>query len=145
MATVCYFLMLEGQADEVLRWTDLSLVSDERWLVGVSLAGLFAIWAAAESSLFTRVGSVSGSFWYPGFTEWLAEQDLHVRFAYLSLGDKEAGSRNPHLRDIAVQTETIAGILASKNVRTTFEWTEGSHFGPLLPRLEKVLSAWQDL
>ena len=119
---------------------DWSLVPNERWLVGVSLAGLFAIWAAARTSLFTRVASISGSFWYPGFADWLQDQTLYAQQAYISLGDKEADSKNKHLKSIAQDTEAVVKILESKGVQTTFEWTEGTHFGPLLPRLDKALA-----
>ena len=119
---------------------DWNLVPNERWLIGVSLAGLFAIWAAARTSLFTRVASISGSFWYPGFADWLQDQTLYAQQAYISLGDKEADSKNKHLKSIAQDTEAVAKILESKGVQTTFEWTEGTHFGPLLPRLDKALA-----
>lgn len=120
---------------------DLGFIPDERWFVGVSLAGLFGIWAAARSPIFTRTASVSGSFWYPGFTEWLSGQTIHARSVYLSLGDREAETRNPHLCRIAAQTETVREILGSKNIPTKFEWTEGTHFSPLIPRLEKALTS----
>lgn len=122
---------------------DLDLVPDERWLIGVSLAGLFAIWASAKTSLFTRVASVSGSFWYPGFTDWLQDQTLYAQRAYISLGDKEAESKNKHLKSIAQDTETVVKTLESKGIQTTFEGTEGTHFGPILPRLDKALAALQ--
>ena len=42
---------------------------------------------------------------------------------------------------IAILGETEAAkILESKGIPTTFEWTEGTHFGPILPRLDKALS-----
>ena len=119
----------------------LGFVPQERWFLGVSLAGLFGIWSAAGSRLFTRVAAISGSFWYPGFTQWLREHPLHASCAYLSLGDREAESKNPHLRGIAAQTAEVVRILQEQGVPTTFEWTEGTHFGPILPRLEKALNA----
>lgn len=119
----------------------LGIVPDERWLVGVSLAGLFAVWASAKSPLFTRVASISGSFWYPGFVEWLKDQSFPLKQAYLSLGDKEAEGKNKHLKSIADDTAAVVNILRSKGIPTTFEWTEGTHFGPLLPRLDKALAS----
>ena len=53
---------------------EMGIVPDERWLLGVSLAGLFAVWASARSRLFSRIASISGSFWYHGFVEWLENQ-----------------------------------------------------------------------
>ena len=117
------------------------LVPTQRWLIGISLAGLFAVWAAARTRLFTRVAAISGSFWYPGFADWLESRSVYIQSAYISLGDKEADTRNAHLRSIAEDTGSVVRILASKGVQTTFEWTEGTHFGPILPRLDKALVA----
>ena len=121
----------------------MGLVNPERWLIGVSLSGLFAVWAAAESDLFTRIASISGSFWYDGFTEWLEGRSgmRGLNSAYLSLGNTEADTKNPHLKSIAVQTESVVRILREKGVQTLFEWNDGSHFAPVVPRLEKALKA----
>ena len=128
---------------------ELGIVPDERWILGVSLAGLFAVWAAtanagreSRSGLFARIAAVSGSFWYPGFPQWLREQSLApgLKAAYLSLGRKEAEGKNPHLKDIAVRTREVADILTGKGIPTTFAWTEGTHFAPVVPRLEQALN-----
>ena len=120
----------------------LGIIPDERWLLGVSLAGLFAVWTATRSTLFTRIAAVSGSFWYPGFPEWLRTQTLSpaLKETFLSLGRKEAEGKNPHLKDIAAQTREVADILSQKGVPTTFAWTEGTHFAPVIPRLEQALN-----
>lgn len=119
----------------------LGITPDERWLAGVSLAGLFAVWTAAKSGMFTRIASISGSFWYPGFTDWLRERTLNIAEAYISLGDKESMGKNPRLKDIGTETAEVVNILRAKGIRTSFEWTEGTHFSPVIPRLEKALLA----
>ena len=141
-----------GQADTYLQKLEnvlipdmesrLGIVPDERWILGVSLAGLFAVWATARSNVFTRIAAISGSFWYPGFTQWFHAQSLSpdLKAAFLSLGRKEAEGKNPHLKDIAVQTRDIADILQEKGIPTAFEWTEGTHFAPVIPRLEQALN-----
>lgn len=121
------------------------LVPDERWLLGVSLAGLFAVWASVRTALFTRIASVSGSFWYPGFSDWLESRTIHARSCYLSLGNQEASGRNPHLKNIAEETEKVVRLLRAQGIPTTFEWTAGTHFGPLLPRLDKALDALRQI
>ena len=73
--------------------------------------------------------------------KWLEGQSFPIKKAYLSLGDKEAEGKNKHLKNIAEDTAAVVKILESKGVRTTFEWTEGTHFGPLLPRLDKALTS----
>ena len=134
-----YLHRLETEIIPVLE-KKLDLIPDERWLLGVSLAGLFAVWASARTPLFTRVASVSGSFWYPGFSEWLSEQTIYAKSCYLSLGDQEAAGKNPHLKIIAVETEKVVRILRTRGIPTTFEWTAGTHFGPILPRLDQALN-----
>ena len=136
-----YLLQLENDLLPGIE-AELGIVPDERWLIGVSLAGLFAVWAAVRSERFTRIAAVSGSFWFPGFTAWLRTQTLSpaLKAAYLSLGRKEAEGRNPHLKDIAGQTREVADILTGKGVPTSFEWTEGTHFAPVIPRLERALN-----
>ena len=126
---------------EIIPSLEGGLQVEERWLVGVSLSGLFAVWAAAKTCVFNRVASISGSFWYPGFTTWLKGQAVFADTVYLSLGDKEALSKNPHLQNIAAETKEVVSILESKGTRTVFEWTEGTHFAPILPRLDKALTA----
>lgn len=120
----------------------LGLVDPERWLIGISLSGLFAVWAAFETHTFTRIASISGSFWFEGFPEWLATRPGTgtLKSAYLSLGDTEADTRNPHLKGIAEDTETVVHLLREKGVPTVFEWNDGSHFAPVVPRLEKALA-----
>lgn len=134
-----YLARLETELIPALE-AEMGMVPAERWFVGVSLAGLFGVWVAAQSRLFTRVAAVSGSFWYPGFVDWLGAQHLSVQSLYLSLGDKEALSRNPHLKHIATETAAVVRIAESQGIPTTFEWNEGSHFGPILPRLDKALA-----
>ena len=121
----------------------MGLVPEERWMAGVSLSGLFALWAAVRGRSFHRVAAISASFWYPGFTAWLQEQAFPERFlsAYISLGDQEAKGKNPHLKGIADDTAAVVRILGEKSVPVTFEWTEGSHFAPVVPRLEKALAS----
>lgn len=122
---------------------EMSIVPDERWIVGVSLAGLFALWAAVRSCIFQRIAAISASFWYPGFTVWLQGQALPASFlsAYVSLGDKESQGKNPHLNNIAAETAAVVRILEDKMLPVTFEWTEGTHFAPVVPRLEKAMQA----
>lgn len=121
---------------------ELGGVPEERWLLGVSLAGLFAVWAAARTDTFDRIAAISGSFWYPGFPQWLREHPLAtgLKAAYLSLGRKEAEGKNPHLKNIAAQTQEVVDILTEKGIPTTFAWTEGTHFAPVVPRLEQALN-----
>ncbi|MDE6498165.1 MAG: hypothetical protein K2L21_05850, partial [Muribaculaceae bacterium] len=48
----------------------------ERTLVGVSMSGLFALWQWMLCDTFRSVASLSGSFWYEGFVEWMAARPV---------------------------------------------------------------------
>lgn len=131
-----------GKADAYL--ASLLRLEDEpaeRWFLGVSLAGLFGVWASAQTPFFTKVAAISGSFWYPGFVDWAKAQTFKATAYYLSLGDRESESKNPHLKGIADDTAAVLNVLESQGLPTTFEWTSGTHFGPLLPRLDMALTA----
>ena len=101
-----------------------------RMLAGYSLAGLFAVWTAFHSDLFTRILSASGSMWYPGWLEYVAEHQLvaDVQGIYLSVGDKESTSRNAVLQTVGERTQAVAALMAERGIRSKFELNPGNHF-----------------
>jgi len=101
-----------------------------RLLAGYSLAGLFAVWTAFQSDLFTRVLSASGSMWYPGWLEYAQQHETAVPLqgVYLSVGDKESTSRNAVLQTVGERTQALADLLASRGVNVKFELNPGNHF-----------------
>ena len=117
----------------------LRLTHPKRHLVGISLAGLFAVWASTATSKFTSVASISGSFWYDGFVEWLKDQELHAERYFLSLGNKEVKAKNERLANIGACTEATLQIIQDKNKEVTFVTDEGNHFEFFRERLEKAL------
>ena len=100
-----------------------------RVLAGYSLAGLFALYSACSSDLFTKIVSVSGSLWYPDFLEYISSHPLseNIEQVYLSLGDLESNTRNPLMRTVEDNTKRICQILSEKT-ETFFEFNEGNHF-----------------
>ena len=138
-----YLQQLEQRIIPLLE-ADLGFVPDQRWFIGISLAGLFGVWASARTGLFQRIAAVSGSFWYPGFPAWFAGQTIRADAFYISLGNREAQSKNPHLQSIEEDTAAVVDSLRIRDIPLTFEWTEGTHFGPILPRLDKALAALRD-
>lgn len=132
---------------EVMPQMERTLCMDsvvERTLVGVSLSGLFALWAWMKCDAFTNIGSISGSFWYDGFADWLSNANKYPKdgFAYLSLGDKETENVNPRYRTVEKCTVRIAQTLHEAGVRMMFEMTPGTHFAPIYPRLEKMFQGF---
>ena len=109
------------------------LLGDEpRWrcLAGYSLAGLFAVWTAYHSDLFSRILSASGSMWYPGWLEYVSEHEpaADLKGVYLSVGEQESTSRNAVLQTVGERTRQVAAWLAEHGVNTTFELNPGNHF-----------------
>ena len=119
----------------------LKIAKAERSIVGVSLSGLFALWASLSCSMFQSIGSVSGSLWYDGFLEWMKSNlETATQRYYFSLGDKEKDGKNKRLASVAQATLQAADLLKSAGKEVTFEYNEGNHFGPLIERIEKAIT-----
>ena len=119
----------------------LRLHHPKRHLVGISLAGLFAVWASTVTNKFESIASISGSFWYDGFVEWFKEQELKTDRYFLSLGDKEVKAKNERLASVGSCTEAILQIIQDKSNEVTFVTDEGNHFEFFKERIEKAISA----
>ena len=119
------------------------LLGKHPWLIaGYSLAGLFALWACTRTSVFEGTACVSGSLWYDGFAEYMADHPCHVRAAALSLGDLESRTRNPVLSRNGERTQAVVKMLEAQGVRTGFAWESGNHFQDPNGRLSRgILSA----
>jgi len=118
----------------------MQLNRQKRYLIGVSLSGLFAVWGTGVTPLFEAVGSVSGSLWYDGFIDWLkGRQEFHCSRYYFSLGEKEKDGKNKRLASVEEATLEAVDILKSAGKEVHFEYNEGNHFGPLIERIEKAI------
>ena len=120
--------------------SSLRITRPQRFIVGVSLSGLFALWSACKTDLFYGVGSVSGSFWYDGFTQWLPDHRPEAELYYFSVGEKEKEGKNPRLASVEDCTLQIVGGLKCLGHEVFFEYNEGNHFGPLIERIEKAIT-----
>ena len=109
-----------------------------RWrgVAGYSLAGLFALYAIYQTDLFSRVGSISGSLWFPGIKEYIFfhEPKRLPDYMYFSLGDKENKTRNPLLRSVRQNTEEIHTFYQSKGIDTVFQLNPGNHYNHAVER-----------
>ena len=131
----------------------LALRPAHRGLVGYSLDGLFALYAATRSPLFDLCASVSGSLWYDGLVDDLEQRLLHpcpdsasskttlaLRAAYLSLGRREQrNARNARMRTVGAATERAHALLAAAGVRTVFELNPGSHYDDVPARIARAI------
>ena len=108
---------------------------------GYSLAGLFALWAAYQTDVFSGVAAASPSVWYPGFTDYMREHDLRAGRVYLSLGDAEPRTRHPVMSAVGAGIEEAHDLLSGAGVDSTLEWNSGNHFADPELRTAKAF-AW---
>ena len=99
-------------------------------IAGYSLAGLFALYAAYRCAAFDRIASISGSLWFPDFMEYALSHEMPKRpeKLYLSLGDREACTKNSLLKTVQTNTETLAGHYRDLGCAVTWELNPGNHF-----------------
>ena len=98
------------------------------YIGGYSLAGLFALWAAYKTDMFSGVAAASPSAWYPGFLEYMRSGCLLSPAVYLSLGDKEEKTRNPVMATVGSCIRQMEEIVRARGARCTLEWNQGNHF-----------------
>ena len=118
--------------DEVVPQVEQLLDAPPAWrcLAGYSLAGLFTVWTAFQTGLFTRILSASGSMWYPRWLEYAHEHQLvaPLQGAYFSVGEQESTARNAVLQTVGERTQAIAALMAERGIPSKFEFNPGNHF-----------------
>lgn len=138
-------MTLQGLVTDFIPFIEapLKIASPRRALVGVSLSGLFAVWAAHKTDAFEAFASVSGSLWYDNFPEWVAKHALSpsVKRLYISLGEREKNTMNTRVAKVEEATREVVEKLAERGIPVTFELNPGTHFSPVQPRLEKAFTA----
>lgn len=165
---------LDTLINQVIPWAESELTESPayRVLVGYSLAGLFSLWTGvsqqvacgcqpgtattpqlsgpgapyvdASVATFQRIGAVSGSFWFPGFLDYVDQQlrggAVGLTHAYLSLGDREARTPNPQIMHVRENAELLASRLESAGITSMFELNRGNHFQNVEGRMQKALN-----
>lgn len=130
--TGCAPDMLALLTGEIVPQVERLLDTPPAWrlLAGYSMAGLFTVWTAFQTDLFSRILSASGSMWYPGWLEYAREHELAapLQGAYLSVGEMESTSRNAVLQTVGQRTQAMAALLTERGIPTKFELNPGNHF-----------------
>ena len=98
------------------------------YIGGYSLAGLFSIWAAYQTDIFSGVAAASPSVWFPGFIGYMKEHEMKSETVYLSLGDREEKTRNSVMAQVGNCIRTGYEWLAECGINCTLEWNQGNHF-----------------
>ena len=109
------------------------------YLMGYSLAGLFALWVMYQTTLFEGAASCSGSLWYPGFINYMKEQPpIKEKQIYISLGGKEANTQDKLMSTIADCTREAVAVFKAEN-KVKYEQNAGGHFADPGKRLAKAV------
>lgn len=118
--------------DEIIPTAEEKITGVPSWrgIAGYSLAGLFALYAIYQTDLFSRVGSMSGSLWFPRMKDYIFshEPKRWPDCMYFSLRDKESKTRNPFLRSVRQNTDEIHAFYQSKGIDTVFQLNPGNHY-----------------
>lgn len=139
-----------GKGPDTLAWLKEDLLptlkqeypeTTSTFLVGYSLAGLFALWAHYATDLFSGIACCSGSLWFP---DWITYAQTHHipsgSSVYLSLGGKEKCSKDPVLSTIEDNTRTTLELLKKDTAQIKLEMNPGGHFSDPIGRLAKGIS-----
>ena len=127
-----------GKAEETLKFLTDRLLPElrqrlalnentELCLGGYSLAGLFALWTATRTDLFSAVAAASPSVWFPGWLEEVKAHPIQAPVVYLSLGDREERTKNPLMATVGDRIRELYALL-QPNHRVMLEWNAGNHF-----------------
>ena len=123
---------LESLLSAILPWAEKRILGKASFIgiAGYSLAGLFALYALYKTDVFTRVASMSGSLWFPGFKEFCKENTMQIlpEKLYLSIGDQESKTRHPILKTMQENTEELLGYFRSLGIPCKYELNPGNHF-----------------
>lgn len=145
----------KGQAAAHLKWMTeecmpevevrlraMGILQQIPMIAGYSLAGLFALWAGWTSGNFARVASVSGSLWYPGFTDFIRDNAPagHIGKVCISLGDRESHTRHPLMSQVDTCTAAVVEAVKTRGIDTVFEWNPGNHFDHPERRMARAIA-----
>lgn len=97
-------------------------------LGGYSLAALFSLWSAYESTSFDAIAAASPSVWFPGWLDYAKAHEPKAGIIYLSLGDREDKTRNPVMRTVSACIKEQHVLLQEAGIKTTLTWNPGNHF-----------------
>ena len=119
----------------------IKVKSPERYLMGVSLSGLFAIWSMARTDIFCGLASISGSLWFDKFPEWIEKTTLvSDAKVYMCLGLKEKNTSDKRMARVEDYTNEVTATLQNKGIDVTFEMVQGTHFSPVEPRFDTAFA-----
>ena len=97
-------------------------------LGGYSLAGLFSLWSANKSNIFSGIAAASPSVWFNGWEEFMNNNTPLSNTIYLSLGDTEEKTKNKVMSAVGDNIRKQEELLKNDKIKTILEWNKGGHF-----------------
>lgn len=118
---------------------DTKIIPDKRGIAGYSLAGLFAVWSLYNTDFFDGAASMSGSLWFDGFCDFTRTNEFCKMpdGIYLSLGTREAKTKNQRMAQVESCTQNYLSRLRETGVPVTYERNPGGHFFDIPQRIAK--------
>lgn len=128
-----------AELEDFWKWfkDENNIESNQVYLCGYSLAGLFALWASSQTNLFTKIAAVSPSVWYFNFVEYMQQNPIQTREVYMSLGDKEANAKNKVMATVKDCFDEVIQIVQKQDIPLTYEYNPGNHFQDVELRMTK--------
>ena len=124
---------------------EISLLCEDKnktyYIGGYSLSGLFSLWSACQTDIFSGVAAASPSVWFPGFIDYIKEHGIKSRNVYLSLGNKEEKTKNPVMAKVGRCIREGYAWMKAERVNCMLEWNQGGHFKETMARTAKAF-AW---
>ena len=108
---------------------------------GYSLGGLAAIYSLYFDETFSAIFSVCGSFWYPGFADYVVNNNVKNRNAavYLLNGEQEGVNHGNLLEQAPVKAHMVHEHLMSvMNAASIFD--EYGHHENKYQRINRIVS-----
>lgn len=107
-------------------------------LGGYSLAGLFSLWSAYKSNIFSGIAAASPSVWFNGWEEFMNNNTPLSNTIYLSLGDTEEKTKNKVMSKVGDNIRKQEQLLKNDNINTILERNKGGHFSDSDIRVAKA-------
>ena len=107
-------------------------------LGGYSLAGLFSLWSAYKSDIFSGIAAASPSVWFSGWEEFMNNNTPLSNIIYLSLGDTEEKTKNKVMSAVGDNIRKQEELLKNDNINTILQWNKGGHFSDSDLRVAKA-------
>lgn len=130
----CY---LQTLVEKILPAAEEKTIPQRRFIVGYSLAGLFALWALYQTNRFCGAASLSGSLWYDGFVAY-TEKHSFVRAPeriVLSVGGREKNTKSSRVQCVEDCTRRLYAAYKAQDIDTRFTLHPGGHFANVPNRI----------